>query len=153
STVATRLRPLRHVASAHCVRARFLAAAASPLPASDELSCPRCGATDPDIIALPPRPSWQMVRPAVPARFSSRYSSDPATALRQPRFAGHVCALLPSRNLPVVAAACSPFHGPPPETPPGARRVAGAGLSAGAQPSSGAWHSGARCPLQTSLCL
>src|SRR5262249_40042101 len=90
SPVATRLRPLRHIASAPSVRARFLAATASPLPASDELFCPRGGAAGPDVTALPPGPSWQVVRPVVPAGFPCGHSSDPAPALRQPRFAGNV---------------------------------------------------------------
>ena len=61
-------------------------------------------AADPDVTAVPPGASWQMVRPVVPAGFSSGHSPDPATALRQSRFAGHVGALLSRRNPAVVAA-------------------------------------------------
>src|SRR5215831_2474407 len=104
SPVATRLRALRYLTPANCLRVRFLAAPAPLHPASDELSCPRCGATDPDFTVVPPGPSCQVVWPGVPAWVSSGHSPDPAVALRQPWFAEHVCAFLSRRNHAVVAA-------------------------------------------------
>src|SRR5262245_48664426 len=82
SPVATRLRPLCHPTPPHCVYSRFLGSAASSPPSGGKLSRPHYRAPVTHIAAMPPGPSFEMVRPPGPAWVSSGYSPHPAGALR-----------------------------------------------------------------------